>query len=276
VIDHVSSPLDDDARRAALAFDAAADTYDHEALGFWNRVGSTTVARLALAPGHTVLDVPAGSGASALPAARAVGPTGRVVAADISAGLLGLASRKAEAEGLHNLELRHGDMRTLGLASESFDAVICVFGVFFVSDRVAMMRELWRMVKPGGRLAITTWGPDVLEPGGSAFWDAVREVAPERVRGFSPWDDLVEPDAVVGLFTDAGIESASAELEPADQPLRNADDWWAIVLGTGFRGTLDALGPRERERVKAVTLERMRDVPSVRASAIYAVAEKER
>jgi ubiquinone/menaquinone biosynthesis C-methylase UbiE len=270
----IPAGLDDSARNAARAYEAAADTYDHEALSFWSRVGQGTISRLGLQAGERVLDVPSGSGASALPAARAVGPTGSVVAADLAPTLLELARRKAEASGLANLNFRIGDMRSLGFPDEQFGAVVCVFGVFFVPDRVGLVRELWRMLTPGGRLAITTWGPDVLEPGSSAFWAAVDEERPDLVRGFNPWDELVEPEQVVRLFEDAGILGATAELEEADQPLRNPEDWWAIVLGSGFRGTLEALTAAQRARVRERTLAQMTNVPSVRASAIYAMTSK--
>jgi ubiquinone/menaquinone biosynthesis C-methylase UbiE len=266
--------FDEAARRAADAYDAAADMYDHEALGFWARVGEATVARLGLRMGDRVLDAAAGSGASALVAAGAVGADGAVVGVDLAPALLELARAKAEAAGLGNLDFRLGDMRSLGFPDESFDAVVCVFGVFFVPDRVALMRELWRLVKPGGKLAITTWGPDVLEPGSSVFWHAVGTERPDLVHAFNPWDDLIEPEQVVALFTDAGVESATAELEIADQPLRSPGDWWAIVLGSGFRTTVEALAPVERDDVKDQTLRAMANVRAVRASAIYAHAEK--
>jgi SAM-dependent methyltransferase len=221
-----------------------------------------------------VLDAPVGSGASALPAARAVGPTGSVVAVDVAQALLELARAKAEAEHLANIDFRVGDMRSLGFPNGHFDAVVCVFGLFFVPDRVALLRELWRMVKPGGRIAVTTWGPDVLEPGSTAFWTAVERERPDLVRGFNPWDDLIEPAQVLRLFEDAGIENAGAQLEVADQPLRSAADWWAIVLGSGFRGTVDALSPAERDAVERSTLSAMSGVRAVRASAVYAQAAK--
>ena len=61
----------------------------------------------------------------------------------------------------------------------------------------------------------------------------------------------------------------------AEQPLRGPEDWWAIILGTGFRGTVEALTADELEQVRRVTLEAMRDVRSVRASAVYALATKD-
>src|SRR5690349_23534118 len=118
--------------RAQAAYHAAADHYDQPALAFWNRFGRATVSRLGLRRGARVLDVCCGSGASALPAAEAVGPAGSVLGIDLAEDLLALARAKAAARGLGNAEFRVGDMLALGLAPAQFDAVVCVFGIFFV------------------------------------------------------------------------------------------------------------------------------------------------
>jgi ubiquinone/menaquinone biosynthesis C-methylase UbiE len=78
-------------RRASATYNAAADFYDHPVNAFWNRYGRRTVTRLVLAPGARVLDVCCGSGASALPAAEAVGPGGSVLGVDLAERLLELA-----------------------------------------------------------------------------------------------------------------------------------------------------------------------------------------
>src|SRR4029079_8098195 len=145
--------------KAATTYNAAADHFDDGPLAFWDRYGRGTVERLRLKPGSTVLDVGCGSGASAIPAAQTVGPRGRVIGVDLAERLLALAQAKADAQNLSNIEFRQADMEKLGYPDESFDAVVCVFAVFFVPDMVKEVRELWRMVRRGGQLAITTWGP---------------------------------------------------------------------------------------------------------------------
>jgi len=267
-------PIDDAARRARRTYEAAADTFDAPANGFWASTGRRTVERLGLAPGAHVLDLPCGSGASALPAAEAVGPTGSVVAVDLAEGLIELARAKAKAAGLPNVRFVLADMRATGLPDESFDAVVCVFGVFFVPDRPALMRELWRMVRPGGTLAVTCWGPQVLEPGATAFWDAVAPVRPDLVRGFNPWDDLVSIDQLVELYASSAIGNARAELVEAAQELRSEDEWWDVVMGTGFRGTVEELDPADAAEVRRANLSAMRGTRSIDVSAIYAAAHK--
>src|SRR5262245_46570771 len=171
--------------KAQKTYDAAADLFDARPLGFWARYGERTVSRLRLAPGATVLDVACGSGASALPAAEAVGPTGRVVGVDLAENLLALARAKASRRQLGNVEFRCADMTALGYPDATFDAVVCVFGVFFVPDMDALTAGLWRMVKRGGRLAITTWGPDMFAPMYTRWNEALRALRPDLVSDFN-------------------------------------------------------------------------------------------
>jgi ubiquinone/menaquinone biosynthesis C-methylase UbiE len=90
--------------------------------------------------------------------AEAVGPQGFVLGVDLAENLLALAHAKAKERGLANIEFRVGDMLDLQLPAAGFDAVVCVFGIFFVPDMQAALRELWRHVRPGGQLAITPGG----------------------------------------------------------------------------------------------------------------------
>ena len=141
------SATDDAKKRAAATYNAAADFYDYPTNTFWERYGRRTIERLGLARGARVLDVCCGSGASALPAAQAVGPTGSVVGVDLAENLLKLARTKASQLGLTNSEFRSGDLTALPFPDGSFDAVVCVFGIFFVPDMEAAVRELRKVIK---------------------------------------------------------------------------------------------------------------------------------
>jgi ubiquinone/menaquinone biosynthesis C-methylase UbiE len=269
---------EDAKRKAASTYNATSDYYDSAANTFWERFGRQTVDRLKLAPGMRVLDVCCGSGASAIPAAEAVGPQGSVLGVDLAENLLDLARAKAKERGLKNVEFRSGDMLALDLPDGSFDAVICVFGIFFVPDMASAARELWRLVAPGGTLAITTWGPRWFEPMSSVFWNAVRDERPDLYRGFNPWDRISFPDEVRALLVEAGISDSEVVPEPGTHPLRSTDDWWAAVLGSGLRSTIDALDPATRERVRQQTFAFMREtgLTAVEVNVVFAVAAKDR
>ena len=261
--------------KAQKTYDAASDLFDARPLGFWARYGERTVARLALTPGASVLDVACGSGASALPAAVAVGPRGRVIGVDLAEKLLTLAREKARRQGLDNVEFRRADMTALGYPDGTFDAVVCVFGVFFVKDMEALTAELWRMVKPGGRLAITTWGPRLFAPMYEKWNAAVRGLRPDLVTDFNPWDRITTPAALRRLFVDAGIPDVEVTPETGSQRLDGPDDVWTVAAGSGFRWVIEQLGPdAERLRREMGEWAQASRLAAIETNVIYAVATR--
>ena len=262
--------------KAAATYNSAADHFDDAPLAFWGRYGRRTVDRLHLSPGMQVLDVGCGTGASAIPAAEAVGPTGRVLGVDLAEKLLAHARAKAAAQQLTNVDFRLGDMTALGFPDGHFDAVISVFSIFFVPDMAAQVRELWRMVKPGGKLAITTWGPDIFAPMSAIWWAAVQAERPDLFVATNPWDRITTPEELRLLLASGGVTTAAITPEPGEQPLRSPADWWTIVLGSGYRGTLDAMDAPTAARIQAQTVGAARDrgVTAVQTNVQYAIATK--
>lgn len=270
-------PTPEDAkRRAAFAYNAASDVYDDSALGFWDYFGRKTVEKLNIRKGWRVLDVCCGSGASAIPAAELVGLSGCVLGIDLADRLLTLAQEKARQRALQNITFRIADMLELDYPAASFDAVVCVFGIFFVPDMPEAVRELWRFVRPGGELAITTWGPNVLEPANSAFWRSILELRPELHKAFNPWDRINEPEALRQMLREGGVEAEEVIAENRSHPIRSAEDWWTIVLGSGRREAIEQLTPTEVTVVKKVNLAFVRDhrITSLETTALHAIATK--
>jgi ubiquinone/menaquinone biosynthesis C-methylase UbiE len=267
---------DEDAATAARAYAAAADHYLSPALGFWDRFGSTTIERLRLTPGEEVIDLCCGAGASAIPAARAVGPAGHVLGIDLAAPLLDAARTRGTADGLANLEFRRCDARRTNLPDGSFDVVVCAFGVFFAADMEAFVAEMWRLVRPGGRLAITTWGPGLFEPANSLFWLTVRELLPAHHKPFHPWDEITTPTRLLTLFNRAGIDEVMVDAVAGEHRLDDPADFWHIVLGSGYRAAVDALDPAERAILRSTLLGRFRGerITTLRTDVVYGVARR--
>ena len=268
---------DDAKAKAATTYNSAADYYDDPANSFWERFGRATVERLQLASGARVLDVCCGSGASALPAAEMVGPKGFVLGIDLAANLLELARTKAVKRGLMNTEFQVGDLLDMHFGDTQFDAVICVFGIFFIPDMPAAVRALWHAVRPGGKLAVTTWGPAFLEPATTAFWNAVREVRPDLYRGFNPWDRISDPASLRALLGEGGIERAEVVAQAGTHSISSAGAWWSAVLGSGFRGTVDQLDAAALKHVYEANVSYIQasGISSVEANVIYAIAQKQ-
>src|SRR5262245_11920163 len=270
-------PIHDAAQiTAAATYNAAADTYDDPANSFWDRFGRRTVDRLGLVPNTRVLDVCCGSGGSAIPAAERVGPNGYVLGVDLAGNLIERARAKAARRKLTNVQFRVGDMLDLGLPESSFDVVMCVFGIFFVPDMPAAVQTLSQLVRPGGRIAITTWGPRFFEPVNGVFWGAVQTLRPDLQRPFRPWDRVSEPDLLRSLFTASDVDRVDLEAESATHPLRAPEDWWAMVRGSGYRGTVELMNEQDRARVKETCLEFIRQsaVTAVEANVVYAIATR--
>ena len=224
----------------------------------------------------TVLDLCCGAGASAIPAAHAVGAAGRVLGIDVALPLLELARARAAQKALSNIEFRHGDATQTGLPTGSFDAVVCVFGVFFAPDMTQFVQEMWRLVRPGGVLAVTTWGPGLFEPATSSFWRYVGEVEPALHKTFSPWDEITTPSALAELLTGAGVPTPDVVAAEGRHHLEQPDRFWDIVLGSGYRATVDALSSDQRDHIRERLLAELRlgEVTVVRTDVVYGTARR--
>ena len=269
--------LPDDAQdRVAFTYNAAADFFDASPLGFWDYFGRRTIELASLSNGSRVLDVCCGSGASALPAAEAVGPEGSVIGVDLAKQLLDLARTKAIQRQLTNIEFEIGNILSMRFPPASFDAVVCVFGIFFVPDMAKAVGELWSRIRSGGKLAVTTWGGNFCEPANKAFWRSIENVRPDLYKGFNPWDRIDNPVSLSKIFEEGGVPSPKISAENRLHPISSANDWWAIVLGTGYRGTIEELTEPERETVKEANMAFINDekISAIQTNVLYAVATK--
>ncbi len=256
------------AQTAVADYEAVLDEY----LG---RGAARTVELLGLRPGERVLDVACGTGAATLAAAERVGPGGRVTGLDLSPEMLAMAADKARGRGIGNASWVAGDMARLDYPDGHFDAVLSVLSLFFAPDMAAQAAELWRVVRPGGRLAITTLGRKLFAPLHVVFEDAVEEIAPGTPQNYAP--NRTNDPAVIGqLLAAAGIPGARITQEVYTLPLRSPDDWWRIVLGTGIRRTVMQMEPEAAARVRAHNRAWIvsNDVRAVELGFIYALAEK--
>jgi ubiquinone/menaquinone biosynthesis C-methylase UbiE len=265
-----------DKAQVVATYTAAADHYDDACAAFWGYFGRRTVERLALSRGARVLDVCCGTGASALPAAEAVGPTGSVLGLDLTPALLAQAESKARRRGFDHLELLCADFESVTPSQAPFDAVLCVFGIFFLPDMAAALRRLWEWVRPGGAIAITTWGRTVLEPVSRVFWEGVRRERPDLHRAFQPWERIATPNDLVGLFEAAGIPGSHAEVESRAFAVAPVEAFWDVVLGSGFRGTLERMAGASQERLRRRLLEALRSdhVSALEMEVVYGIAHK--
>jgi ubiquinone/menaquinone biosynthesis C-methylase UbiE len=123
------------------------------------------LAAIGLGPGLRMADVGCGPGFYALPAARIVGPAGRVHALDLQEPMLARVRERAAAEGLANVAAALSEESRLPLADGSVDLVLVANVLHEAADRRAFLREILRVLAPGGRVAVVEWRREPMEMG---------------------------------------------------------------------------------------------------------------
>lgn len=139
-------------------WDKATDVYER----FWSAQLAPAQALLLemakLQPGERVLDVAAGTGLVTFPAAEQVGPTGVVVATDISARMVEVGAAEAARRGLDQVRFLRSDAESIDLDEEPFDAALCALGLMYFPDPVQALVRMRDHVRPGGRVVSAVWG----------------------------------------------------------------------------------------------------------------------
>jgi len=163
--------------------------------------------------GSRILDVAAGYGEPALTAARKAGPEGRVVATDISAEMLAFGRERAAAAGLGNVEFMESNASNLDFPHESFDAAVSRWGIIFEPDAEAAAGRIRGFLRPGARIAISSWG----EPDQVPFLSIPMRTAMDRLDVSPPPPGTPgplsrpTPAAIGGLLEGGGFSNVAVE-----------------------------------------------------------------
>ncbi len=167
----------------------------------------------AIHEGDRVLDVACGTGIVARRVASRVGESGSVVGLDINEGMLTVAE-EAAADSHASIEWRQGDATDLPFANESFDVVCCQQALQFFDDPVAALRQMRRVLTPGGRLAVSVWRPLEYQPVYVVLADALENHISDEAGTMmrSPFPEWDETD-IRTLVEDAGFDTVSATIE---------------------------------------------------------------
>lgn len=192
-------------------WDLAAGDYE----GLWQaqladaRAGLLAMA--APAPGECVLDVACGTGLVSFEAAGAVGPQGRVLGADLSGQMVDAARLRAAKSALPNVTFARMDAESLALPDASFDLTLCALGLMYVPEPERALREMRRVLRPGGRVALAVWGERSRCGWAEVFPIVEAEVASEVCPLFFR---LGRADTLARLCAEAGFEAVEERRIP--------------------------------------------------------------
>ena len=181
--------------------------------------------------GAQVLDIATGTGVVAIEAARRVGPNGRVIATDYVAEWEPYVADNAIEAGVANVTFEVMSAEALALPDAAFDAVLCQFGLMFVPDKLLALREMYRVLKPGGTLGLAVWS--VAERVGLFTVSNIIGAAlppPPGSPAASPLS-LGEPGLIERLVTEAGFSDVAARPVTFTFDVPSAESEWERWIG---------------------------------------------
>lgn len=191
----------------------------------------------ALQPGEVVLDLGAGGGFDCFLAAKQVGPSGKVIGVDMTADMLAKARANAQTLGATNVEFRLGEIEHLPVADNSVDVILSNCVINLSPDKATVFQDAFRVLKPGGRLAVsdvlkTAPLPEALENDVAALTGCVSGAA--------------SIDAIRDLLRDAGFENIRIDVKNESREFIR--DW---IPGSGVENyvasaTIEAIKPAKR------------------------------
>jgi ubiquinone/menaquinone biosynthesis C-methylase UbiE len=192
----------------------AAENYDKNVVTYTMRPFAAILLELAdPRPGERVLDVACGTGVVARQAARYVGVTGHVVAVDINPAMLTVARSLPAPEGAA-IDWREGSALALPLPDATSDVALCQHGLQFFPDRPAAVRDMYRVLRPGGRIAVAVWRSLEHNPASQLIWEAMARHLNTTTASLLPSFTLGDAEELRGLLESAGFVDVTVRARP--------------------------------------------------------------
>jgi ubiquinone/menaquinone biosynthesis C-methylase UbiE len=237
----------------------ASQQWRHQSAAMGGDATRALVVEAQITEGLTVLDVATGTGEPAISVATAMNGTGRVVASDISEGPLKIARQRAEQRGLTNIEFAQADAQALPFADATFDRITSRLGVMFFPDTLKALREFHRVLKPGGRVSLLTWGP-IDQPYFTTTAGTIMRILPGSTvpPSAASMFKFADPKLLHDLYAAAGFTNIDAKIVPIAWTWPGTpEEVWEYFqdVTVPFRPLLDSVPPERREEIGAAVVK---------------------
>src|SRR5512135_1689893 len=215
---------------ASEPWNLVADGYAETTMLVFEQFADEAIAASKLKPHSTVLDVACGPGTLAL---RLAQHAEQVQGIDFSEAMLDIFRNKIEQAGHRNIALYCGDAQTLPYANNTFDAAFSLFGLMFFPDRKKGFAEIYRTLKPGGSIAITSWAPVDQSPAMMTMFGALRAIKPDLPPPQRSVTTLENPDLFRQEMQDASFRNVEIRLVTKAFPVGTVPEFWdSMVKGS--------------------------------------------
>ena len=265
-------------RLVRQGWEEVATEYALDRMGIFERSGRRLLELVQPVPGATLLDVGTGTGAIALQAPAWVGPDGMVTGSDIAANMVRLAKQSAAARGIGGVEFCQMDGERLDLPDASCDTVTCAFSLFQFPDMGWALAEMGRVLKPGGRLGLSNWGPGFFSPVAALQRDIFKAFG---LKALLTNPISLRPDVLESMLRQAGFTAVELIEESDEVWFESPAEVWAFNLDMGpfpvmLRRQLTAVQRRALEQRFTRELQDLVTDRGIRCTfhLLYALAEK--
>jgi len=213
-----------------------ARSYEKYGSAIFESLASPLLEMPQLRPGDKVLDVACGVGIPSLAAAKLIVPGGSLVGVGLAPGMVDLARIRVQRLGLRNVSFQEAAAEDLPFPNESFDAVLCHLGLIHFTDRTKALSEMRRVLKPGGRVALSVWStPDRTVVIGMVA-RTIADLWPAAiVPGTPTWFDFGASGAIETIMRE--VDFREIHSKRVDHPLEvpDGEEYWQTNLGISGR-----------------------------------------
>ncbi|MDH3599932.1 MAG: class I SAM-dependent methyltransferase [Candidatus Tectomicrobia bacterium] len=233
-------------------FSRAASTYDSYGPRFFAQLGQRLVEVSHITPGAHVLDVATGRGAVLFAAEAQVGPDGHAVGIDLAENMVRETTAEIQRTGRQNVEMHQMSAEQLDFPDASFDSVLCGFALWFFPQPHHTLQEFFRVLKPGGRVGLTTWAEDC--PFLMWIRQEMRNSLPPQAPQLAGGQEAPSFDTPAKLETalqQTGFEGIQISMEEHDYVYSIEEEWWLSLWSGGLRSRFEQLEAPELEKFKA-------------------------
>lgn len=252
-------------------WDTVAEGYSEITVQLFQEYADEALALANLDADCNIVDIACGPGTLALAAAKRVNS---VNAIDFSPRMVEILRKSIDEKKLDNVEVRCGDAQHLPYENGSFDAAFSMFGLMFFPDRQKGYAEIYRTLKPGGRVVISSWAPVSESPAMIAMFGAIRAMNPEIPEPRTNPESLENRDLFETELADAGFEDVAVHVVARDWPIHSVEGFWNdMVKGSAPILMMKNSMPEEAWSAKnRIALDYLRDAIGPDATSLSALA----